>query len=56
MASKISFQFDSPGFSAGYCFYAVIHAETKKVLAFTVTTKDMVSYSALMGKLSLLFL
>jgi hypothetical protein len=46
------FQFDTPGFSAAYCFYAVIQAETKKVLAFVVTTKDMVSYSAQMGLLN----
>jgi hypothetical protein len=45
----ISLQFDSAGFSAGYCFYAIIQAETKKVIAFTVATKDMVSYSAMMG-------
>jgi hypothetical protein len=45
----IHFQFDSAGFSAGYCFYAIIQVETKKVIAFTVATKDMVSYSALMG-------
>ena len=44
------FQFDSPGYSSGYCFYAVINAGTKKVLNFTVATKDMVSYSAQMGK------
>jgi hypothetical protein len=43
------FQFDSAGFSAGYCFYTVIDAVTKKVVNFTVTTKDMVPYSALMG-------
>ena len=28
------FQFDNAGFSGGYCFYAVIHTETKKVLNF----------------------
>ena len=33
------FQFDNAGFSGGYCFYAVIHTETKKVLNFIVTTK-----------------
>ena len=44
------FQFDNAGFSGGYGFYAVIHTETKKVLNFIVTTKEMVSYSAQMGK------
>lgn len=43
------FQFDNAGFMAGCCFYAIVHVGTKKVIAFIVTTKDMVSYSALMG-------
>jgi len=45
------FKFDSAGFSAGYCFYSIIQAGTKKVLAFTVCTKDMAPYSAKMGRL-----
>ena len=45
----IYFQFDSPGFSAGFCFYTIIQVETKRVIAFTVATKDMVAYSAQMG-------
>ena len=41
-------QFDSRGFNAKYCFYTIIQAGTKKVLAFTVCTKDMVPFSVMM--------
>jgi hypothetical protein len=44
-------QFDSRGFNAKYCFYTIIQTGTKKVLAFTVCTKDMVPFSAMMGEL-----
>jgi hypothetical protein len=46
---QLRFQFDSPGFSAAYCFYSLMD-ESGMVVAFYVATKSMVEYSALMGK------
>ena len=41
-------QFDSPGFSASYCFYSAVETTTNKVLDFYVATKSMTEYSAKM--------
>jgi hypothetical protein len=47
---NFSFQFDSPGYTASYCFYSLMLAD-RRVLAFYVATKSMVNYSTLMGKI-----
>jgi hypothetical protein len=41
-------QFDSPGFSARYCFYTVVEATSKLVLDFYVAEKTQVEYSSKM--------
>ncbi len=41
-------QFDSPGFSASYCFYSIVEAGTKKLLDFYVAEKSMTEYSSKM--------
>lgn len=39
-------QYDSPGFSAAYCFYSVVEAKTKMIVDFFVAEKSMAEYSA----------
>jgi hypothetical protein len=39
-------QFDSPGFSAAYCFYSIVEAKTKMIIDFFVAEKTMAEYSA----------
>jgi hypothetical protein len=39
-------QYDSPGFSASYCFYSIVEAKTKLILDFFVAEKSMAEYSA----------
>jgi hypothetical protein len=39
-------QYDSPGFSAAYCFYSIVEAKTKKIIDFFVAEKSMAEYSA----------
>jgi hypothetical protein len=41
-------QYDSPGFSATYCFYSIVETTTKKMLDFYVAEKSMTEYSAKM--------
>jgi hypothetical protein len=41
-------QFDSPGFSASFCFYTFVEEKTKMVLDFYVAHKSMTEYSAKM--------
>lgn len=41
-------QFDSPGFSARYCFYTIVEATSKLVLDFYVAEKTQVEYSGKM--------
>jgi hypothetical protein len=41
-------QFDSPGFSARFCFYSIIEATSKLVLDFYIAEKTQVEYSAKM--------
>jgi hypothetical protein len=36
-------QFDSPGFTARYCFYTLVNSRTKQVVDFYVAEKTMVS-------------
>lgn len=45
-------QYDSPGFSASYCFYSIVEAESKQVLDFYVAEKTMTEYSAKMEALA----
>ncbi len=39
-------QFDSPGFSATFCFYSIVEAKTKMIIDFFVAEKTMAEYSA----------
>jgi hypothetical protein len=41
-------QYDSPGFSATFCFYSIVETTTKKMLDFYVAEKTMTEYSAKM--------
>jgi hypothetical protein len=45
-------QYDSPGFSASYCFYSIVETTTNKMLDFYVATKNMTEYSAKMEPLA----
>lgn len=39
-------QYDSPGFSASYCFYSIVETETRQIIDFYVAEKSMTEYSA----------
>jgi hypothetical protein len=41
-------QYDSPGFSASYCFYSMVETGSKKIIDFYVAEKSMTEYSAKM--------
>jgi hypothetical protein len=41
-------QFDSPGYSASYCFYSFVEASSKLMIDFYVAEKSMTEYSAKM--------
>jgi hypothetical protein len=46
-------QYDSPGFSASYCFYSIVESGSKQVLDFYVAEKTMTEYSAKMEALAM---
>jgi hypothetical protein len=45
-------QYDSPGFTASYCFYSICESTTKKMIDFYVCEKSMTEYSAKMEAFS----
>jgi hypothetical protein len=47
-------QFDSPGYSAQYCFYSLMDSRGL-VISFYVASKQMVTYSSNMGRYYFLF-
>ena len=44
-----SLKYNSPGFSATYCFYTLVDVTKSKIITFYVATKDMVEYSGKVG-------